>query len=130
MLKDFVRISFLILKKEIKYRYDLVSSKNGHNFDYVIHKIKKIKEKALENNMFRPKFYVVGNANVGKSSFINKLIQSTNKFISEGQRNKVFYKKNLPEKIEESNLTASPLPGTTIGVTRVVAPSLGIKVLF
>ncbi len=72
--------------ENLDYSYILVSSINGHNFDYVIHKIKKIKEKAKENRTPRPKIFVIGNANVGKSSFINKLIRRANRHLSEERR--------------------------------------------
>jgi ribosome biogenesis GTPase A len=143
----------------LNYSYILISSKNGHNFDYVIHKIKDIKEKAKEKRIPRPKIFIVGNTNVGKSTFINKLIQRSNKFIRDNQKNKEFYKKNYEinedsvfdeeqeknKTIEDtqhqndesesydhlekevSNLTTSPLPGTTIGITKVESMTLGVK---
>ena len=68
-----------------------MSSKNGFGFDYVIHKIKKVKEKAKEEKTPKPKIYVLGSANVGKSTFINKLIERSNKFMRENMK----YKKNM-----------------------------------
>lgn len=143
----------------MRYNYLLVSSKNGHNFDYVIHNIKNIKQKAKDNKVIRPKIFLIGNANAGKSSFINKLIQTSNKFLTEERRKKKLYKKNYKitdptlinldkekqlnedkqleneepeisdfENLEESNLTTSPLPGTTIGITKVNSMTMGIKV--
>ncbi len=126
----------------------------------MIHNIKNIKQKAKDNRVVRPKIFLIGNANSGKSSFINKLIQTSNKFLSEERRKKKLYKKNynitdptlinldkeLHEKedeikpenqesdnsesdnIEEANLTTSPLPGTTIGITKVDSMTLGVKV--
>ena len=145
-----------------------MSSKNGFGFDYVIHKIKKFKEKAKEEKTPNPKIYVVGNANVGKSTFINKLIERSNKFMRENMK----YKKNYTiteksmyvtekekgisrtnevaenisdsednaeyqeeeiseesvQKVKEvSTLTSSPLPGTTIGITKVESMRMGVK---
>jgi len=82
------------IQEGLKYNYLLVSSKNGHNFDYVIHNIKNIKQKSKENKVLRPKIFLIGNANAGKSSFINKLIQTSNKFLTEERRKKKLYKKN------------------------------------
>ena len=76
----------------LDYNYILVSSKNGHNFDYVIHKIKKIREKAKEEKIPRPKIFVVGNANVGKSSFINKLIERSNSHLDESRLSRIRYR--------------------------------------
>ncbi len=56
----------------------IVSSKTGHNFDHVIYKIKKIKE--FMNDIKYPRIYILGYTNVGKSTFINKLIDHSNKF--------------------------------------------------
>jgi len=132
MLKD--------LTKDIEgitYNYILVSSITGHNFDYVVHRVKKIKERAKEEKIPRPKIYVIGFANVGKSSFINKLILRANKFVKERQINKIKYTKNYNikddslfeknEPLEKSNLTASPLPGTTIGITKIESMKMGVK---
>lgn len=132
-------------QQHIQYSYILVSSKTGHNFDYVVHKLKAIREAARAQNQFKPKVFVLGNANVGKSSFINKLIQKANKFLKETERYSLYYRKgqrqvsdqfnmttsssnNTQTEQYSSHLTASPLPGTTIGITRVEVPSLGIKV--
>ncbi len=122
----------------LTYSYVLVSSKNGQNFDHVIHKIKMIKEKAKENRVPRPKIFVIGSTNVGKSSFINKLIMRSNKHMDASRMSKFEYKKDyrINEKSifekeegpkEESHLTASPLPGTTIGITKVESMKFGIK---
>lgn len=105
----------------------------------------------------RPKIFLIGNANAGKSSFINKLIQTSNKFLTEERRKKKLYKKNYKitdptlvnldkdskeqnenedsdnseiENVEETNLTTSPLPGTTIGITKINSMTMGIKVFF
>lgn len=158
------------------YNYILVSSKNGFGFDYVIHRIKLIKEKAKEEKTPKAKIYVVGNANVGKSTFINKLIERSNKFMRENLKYKKNYSiteksmyepdkeayfsnrvkqsvseeflidDNKPEQFENSldmkikfnefedseprevsKLTSSPLPGTTIGITKVESMRMGIK---
>ena len=121
--------------------------------------MKKIKEEAKKNRILRPKVYIVGHANVGKSSFINKLIQSSNKFLSTEKKKKIYYKthpfeeseiisseknkinyknnnenyENLNEFIEEKfdkevDLTTSPLPGTTIGITKINSMTMGLKV--
>lgn len=98
---------------------------------------------------------MIGNANSGKSSFINKLIQTSNKFLTEERRKKKLYKKNYIitdptlvnldkesqekaenedsdnselENIEETKLTTSPLPGTTIGITKINSMTMGVKV--
>ena len=128
----------------------------------MIHNIKNIKQKAKDNKVVRPKIFLIGNANAGKSSFINKLIQTSNKFLSEERRKKKLYRKNYnitdptlvnldkelqekdnemqgenedldkseSENIEEIKLTTSPLPGTTIGITKVNSMTMGIKVNF
>jgi ribosome biogenesis GTPase A len=121
MLKD--------LTKDIQglsYSYVICSSKNGFNFDYVIYKLKRIKDQAREDRVPRPKLFIIGNTNVGKSSFINKLIQRSNKFLSPEERNKSLYKSSFNPNLLE-NLTESPLPGTTIGITKVDSMTLGLK---
>lgn len=131
--------------------------------------MKKIKEQAKELRLLKPKIFVIGNANAGKSSFINKLIQTSNKFLSEEKKKKKLYKKNyqitdprlinlenkndgnlrnnevnsedeekfssikknfenLSDQEDESKLTTSPLPGTTIGITKVNSMTMGVKV--
>lgn len=120
----------------MRYSYILVSSRNGHNFDHVIHKIKMIKERAKEDRLLKPKIFVLGNTNVGKSSFINKLVQRSNRFLKSEDKNRQLYQKDYNitdstvynEDKKESNLTTSPLPGTTIGITRVDSMTLGIRV--
>jgi ribosome biogenesis GTPase A len=112
----------------LDYSYVLCSSKNGYNFDYVIYKLKKIKEMAKEERIARPKIYIIGNTNVGKSSFINKLIQRSNRFLKAEERDKTFYKNTFNPSLLD-NLTESPLPGTTIGITKVEALTLGLKVI-
>ena len=107
--------------------------------------MKKIKEEAKKNRILKPKIYIVGHANVGKSSFINKLIQSSNRFISSEKKKKMFYKTHPFEENEITNneigigigekfdnevdLTTSPLPGTTIGITKVNSMTMGLKVI-
>jgi ribosome biogenesis GTPase A len=116
--------------------------------------MKKIKEEAKKNRILKPKVYIVGHANVGKSSFINKLIQSSNRFLSSEKKKKIFYKthpfeeneiknmeknqnkneENFNEFIEEKfdnevDLTTSPLPGTTIGITKINSMTMGLKVI-
>lgn len=78
------------------------------------------------------KIYVLGNANVGKSSFINKLIYRSSKYIKD--ENQPLYKKDykinevsILEQSDESNLTTSPLPGTTIGITKVDSMKMGVR---
>jgi len=136
----------------------------------VIYNIKNLKQKAKENRILKPKVFLIGNANAGKSSFINKLIQTSNKFLTDERRKKKLYKKNYQitdptivnledegenqnslskeaekyqspnmtneslekfdlENFEETNLTISPLPGTTIGITKVNSMTMGIKVI-
>lgn len=78
---------------------------------------------------------MLGSANVGKSTFINTLIRKSNRYY---KKEKHTYEKNydinepsLLEKAEEKSnkneLTCSPLPGTTIGITKVESISLGVK---
>lgn len=104
---------------------------------------------------------MIGNANAGKSSFINKLIQTSNKFLNDEKRKKLQYKKNFQitdptlvqleesdkendtnsinneneesnlndlENFDETKLTTSPLPGTTIGITKINSMTMGVKV--
>jgi ribosome biogenesis GTPase A len=110
----------------LNYSYVICSSKNGFNFDYVIHKIRKIKENAKEDRIPKPKLFIIGNTNVGKSSFINKLIQRSNRFLSPEERNKTLYNNTFNPNLL-NDLTESPLPGTTIGITKVESLTLGMK---
>ena len=71
--------------------YILVSANTNYNLDNLIEKIKQYK---TSKNV-----YIVGNSNVGKSSLINKLVSC--------------YSKNI------SDLTISPLPGTTVGNIKI-----------
>lgn len=127
----------LLSEYNINYSYILVSSKNGHNFDYVIHKLKKIKEQFKKQNesFTKQKIYLIGPTNVGKSSFINKLMIRSNKLIDNNHSIQV-YDKEDPEIKENTakldhllppKLTDSPLPGTTIGITKLEHMKLGVK---
>lgn len=63
---------------QLKYSYIVVSSKTGHKMEYVLSKLKQMslyyKEKRIYHG--KPKIYIVGNCNIGKSTFINKLTES------------------------------------------------------
>jgi ribosome biogenesis GTPase A len=117
------RLKELLNGLNLVYSYVMLSSKNGFNFDYIIYKLKKVKEQGKSDRIPKPKVYIVGNANVGKSSFINKLIARTNRFDQPDP-----YVKNYD--IDVNVLTTSPLPGTTIGITKVEPIRLGLKVLY
>ena len=61
-----------------------MSSRTGEGFKNVIDYIKSVKHEAIahEHVRFSKNFYVVGFANTGKSSFINKLNRMTHKYAS------------------------------------------------
>ena len=59
-----------------------VSAKTGEGFKNIIDYIKSVKREAIahEHVRYSKHFYVVGFANTGKSSFINKLNRMTSKY--------------------------------------------------
>ena len=115
------------------YSYILTSSKNGHNFDYLIYKLNKIKEK--NNLKEKRRIFVIGNTNVGKSTFINQLIHRSDRF---HKTNPKFYQSHVSiadnikllteQSLPKSNLTSSILAGTTLGITKVEDIHLGVRV--
>ena len=120
----------------LEYTYILASSKNGHNFDYLIYKIKKIKENNKQKE--KQRIYVIGNTNVGKSTFINQLINRSDKY-HKTNSNYTASHHSIAENIEnitelavrrsgKSGLTASMLAGTTIGITKIDDINLGARV--
>jgi ribosome biogenesis GTPase A len=120
----------------LKYSYVILSSKNGYNFDYLLYKIKKLKSNSTESYI-KERVYVIGNTNVGKSTFINQLINRSD-FFSKGNQKKIDGFKSIKENIssleslissKKSELTTSILSGTTIGITKIENIHLGIKVL-
>jgi len=117
----------------LSYTYILASSKNGHNFDYLLYKIKKIKESSTTKE--KPRVYVIGNTNVGKSTFINQLIYRSDKY-HKNSPNLKFSHNSIAENIglltemslKKSELTTSMLAGTTVGVTKIDDVHLGVRV--
>lgn len=65
---------------DLKYSYVVLSAKNGYKYEYILSKIKQMKNYYKENNIYygKPKIYIIGNCNVGKSTFINKMIDKIN----------------------------------------------------
>lgn len=60
----------------------LISSITGEGIKPFVKYIKDIKSEAIKNNhnRYTKHFYIVGNTNSGKSTFINKLNKMTNKY--------------------------------------------------
>jgi ribosome biogenesis GTPase A len=181
---SYERVNILVgesLKKKLeklglKYSYTIVSSKTGFRMEYLLHKIKNMRKyyKTKEIYYGSPKIYILGNCNVGKSTFINMMINKTNINILKAKNSEMklekLVKKNtkatkevlkelidgnssykIEEKIEkeligdiendhsdnneknlfniekESNLTTSPLPGTTLNIKKVNFLKYGCK---
>mmetsp|Transcript_5854 Transcript_5854/g.8786 ORF Transcript_5854/g.8786 Transcript_5854/m.8786 type:complete len:423 (+) Transcript_5854:166-1434(+) len=81
----------------------LISCKTGHGVGTLM---KKMKERAMNMGM---DLYVIGAANVGKSSFINHLLQDQNLVKKQSKKNKLL----------SQGLTVSIVPGTTLDFLRV-----------
>ncbi len=106
---------------------------NGHNFNYLIYKLKKIRKNPPTKE--KPKIYVIGNTNVGKSTFINKLINRSDNYHKAKpkiHKSENSIAENIAEltelSIKHSQLTSSVLAGTTVGVTKIEDIHLGVKV--
>ena len=66
--------------------------------------------------MYFDKIYVMGAANVGKSSFINRLLENNYQLKSN--------KKNQPKKVKDvPQATVSNLPGTTLDFIKIKLPN-------
>jgi len=134
----------------LKYSYVVVSSKTGHKMEYVLSKLKQMSRYYKEKKIYhgKPKVYIVGNCNIGKSCFINKL---TEKICLSKRRydrkeiikssNKEGYDKNSSDRNDSndeidddsinkenisyedndqiSKLTSSSIPGTTLNIIKV-----------
>ena len=83
-IKDYLKTNNF----NIKYSYIIISSKTGTKMEYVISKIKQMKNYYKENQIYfgKPKIFIIGNCNVGKSSFINKLTEKL--FLSKNKHKK------------------------------------------
>ena len=69
---------------------------------------------------YKPKIYVMGSTNSGKSSFINSLLYKSKKYQT---KNKAVYKEKY------NILTESRAPGTTLDLVTIEEFSLGFRVI-
>jgi ribosome biogenesis GTPase A len=85
-------------------RVHLVSCKNGYGFYELL---RDVMDLARTNGNT---VYVLGSANVGKSSFINQLVFQAQQ-------------KSRTRKFKQPTATVSPLPGTTLGFLKIRLPN-------
>ena len=104
----------------------LVSSKTGEGFKPLINKLILLaKQRSIKR---KPSCFVLGNTNVGKSTFINKLIQATNRYPSTHKQTAELFSEETRKFIcGTSKLTESTLPGTTLGIVKVKSANIGFK---
>ena len=107
--------------KEVNTRHiHLISCKTGANVKPLLRAMKLLARQRKRD------LYVIGAANVGKSTFINRLIELGRSGGDQGRDAKKKKKKQDPSKAAGTSLvTTSPLPGTTLNFIEV---DLGDKV--
>jgi 30S ribosome assembly GTPase len=120
----------------------LASSKSGKGLNKIVERFEKLQKVYVidkEYNM-KPKIFVMGCTNVGKSSFLNKLISfsTKNKAVKQkGLSGKTIYNRESDEhepglmkgsKLISELLTVSPIPGTTMDFIEVKSLKYGLKI--
>jgi len=129
------RITKWIIQNLSKYisrdQYDLclVSSRNGEGFKKAISIFKSIEKSLAKKSRKKPKIYVLGATNVGKSTFLNKLIDKTNYHPGKAEelKKKAEYALQIQESEKLPELTSSRLPGTTQGFVKISKAHIGFS---
>lgn len=76
----------------------------------------------LQGKQYRPKIYVLGATNSGKSSFLNALLFKSTKYRNKNKKKKMYRQKY-------DVLTESAAPGTTLEMVTVEEFKLGFRVI-
>lgn len=105
--------------KDINWHICLTSAKVDTGMLKVLEILEKWR-KQMASRQYRPKIYVLGSTNSGKSSFLNSLLFKSSKY---KQKNKTHFKQKY------NVLTHSPAPGTTLDLTTVEEFNLGFRVI-
>lgn len=130
------------LLKIQKFTVALVSAKTGYGFDKIVRRMEKLKKVYVTDRIhkMKPKVFILGCTNAGKSSFLNKLISHTTKNKDKRQKGidgKVLYDRESDNndhgmmkgnKLLQDLLTVSPIPGTTMDFIEVQDLKFGLKV--
>ena len=77
-------------------------------------------KKLMKYDRYKPKIYVIGSTNSGKSSFVNALLFKQNKYKNS---------KKLMRREKFNILTESAAPGTTLDLVTIEEFSLGFRVI-
>ncbi|CAI2386276.1 unnamed protein product [Moneuplotes crassus] len=130
------------LTEDIKLTVCQTSAKTGYGLSKIAEILDKIKKIYVVDRVYRrkPKIYVMGCTNSGKSSFLNQLISYTTKNKekrSKGKRGKTLYDRekqfkergmNKDNRLMQDLLTVSPIPGTTMDFIEVADLKYGLKI--
>ena len=107
------------------YELCILSSRTGQNFRKILHLFKHLEK--LTKSKHKPKVFITGTTNVGKSTFLNKLINKSNYYsgIDKKKNPKVDKLEVIKKFAEDPALTASSLPGTTQGFIKIKKAHVG-----
>ena len=106
---------------DIEWTICLTSAKMATGCQKVLEIISKIKAQ-MQGLQYRPKIYVLGATNSGKSSFLNALLFKSTKYRNKNKSKKMYRQKY-------NVLTESAAPGTTLEMVTVEEFSLGFRVI-
>mmetsp|Transcript_15942 Transcript_15942/g.24658 ORF Transcript_15942/g.24658 Transcript_15942/m.24658 type:complete len:199 (-) Transcript_15942:512-1108(-) len=110
------------LEPHIQYHICMSSAKMATGMLKVLEILEKWK-KQMRMMKFKPKIYVMGATNSGKSSFLNSLL-----FKQQRKRNKKNQKRAV-HKEKYNILTTSSAPGTTLDLVTIEEFKLGFRVI-
>ena len=132
----------VILNSSQRLNVCQVSAKTGKGMDKVVTLLEKFKKIYVTDRIhkMKPKIFVLGCTNSGKSSFLNQVISYTTKNKdkrSKGKKGKTLYDRETGDhehglmrnnKLMQELLTASPVPGTTMDFIEVQDIKFGLKI--
>lgn len=119
----------LWVKRQIEHKFDedidwsicLASAKVATGMQKVLEILAKHKNR-LQGARYRPKIYVLGSTNSGKSTFLNAMLYKSHKYSNKNKK-RMLYRQKFDV------LTESPAPGTTLEMVTVEEFKIGFRVI-
>lgn len=105
--------------QDITWHICLSSAKKATGMQKVLEILEKWRT-SMKYDKYKPKIYVVGSTNSGKSSFINALLYKQNKYKDA---------KKITRREKFNILTESAAPGTTLDLVTIEEFSIGFRVI-